>query len=534
MEHLKMKGQIFEREILIELCRRFPGVIVQVAEPWEARSTHKFKETIRQMRKGALIIVQGILHNYSDETFGAPDILCRSDFLNILFQAETISNEESKIGSPTFETPWHYVVIDIKWSTLHLNVDGRTVRNTASTRPFKAQITVYNNALGEMQGYLPPCAYILGKGWVMSYTRDKQKYTERSRDPFNRPGIIDYSGRDSVWLDKTKEIIENYKLIENEGANWRILPKPSNRLLYPNMNNSHDGEYHSLKDKVSLLIGEMTYCYKVTVQNRNTALDNRITSLYDVECNAGTLGIKGPKVRKIVNAIIVTNRDSSEQNIFPLYIQENDHGWQDKEKLAFYLDLETVESVYLGDGNETIFMIGFVWTNPVTGEVNREQFTARTLDNQGEFSIMDQAVKRIREIKIIFDEPNANIYHWGCFEQTHFRRISRKYNYPVDDLHLIDFYQIMVNNLITVKGAWRYGLKVIAKAMHQHGYIQTIWDDDNPCADGMNAMSIAYYSYQDPDFNLNESNDMKAIAEYNMIDCMATYEIIEYLRQNHC
>ena len=88
---------------------------------------------------------------------------------------------------------------------------------------------------------------------------------------------------------------------------------------------------------------------------------------------------------------------------------------------------------------------------------------------------------------------------------------------------------------IVVKGAWKYGIKEIAKAMHKNGMIPNIWD--SKCANGMSAMLDGYQSYK---YSLNynkpimESLGMKDIVEYNKVDCMVMLHIMKYLRDHLC
>ena len=43
---------------------------------------------------------------------------------------------------------YHYRVIDIKCSKLHLNTDSKTIRNNINIKPFKTQIAIYTKATG--------------------------------------------------------------------------------------------------------------------------------------------------------------------------------------------------------------------------------------------------------------------------------------------------------------------------------------------------------------------------------------------------
>ena len=65
------------------------------------------------MKEGVPIIYQGILHNYNNKTFGAPDLMIRNDYLN-KFIGYDLYNDTSP--SKILDVSWHYVIVDIKHS----------------------------------------------------------------------------------------------------------------------------------------------------------------------------------------------------------------------------------------------------------------------------------------------------------------------------------------------------------------------------------------------------------------------------------
>ena len=77
------------------------------------------------MRGGAPIIYQAVLRDAHDMTYGSPDFLIRSDILRSLFP-ESISgtggvgSRQPDLGADS----WHYIVVDTKFTTLHLNAAG--------------------------------------------------------------------------------------------------------------------------------------------------------------------------------------------------------------------------------------------------------------------------------------------------------------------------------------------------------------------------------------------------------------------------
>lgn len=96
---------------------------------------------------------------------------------------------------------------------------------------------------------------------------------------------------------------------------------------------------------------------------------------------------------------------------------------------------------------------------------------------------------------------------------------------------MVDLYQVFLNEPIVVKGALNYSLKSIAKAMFEFKLINTIWDSNSQCANGLNAMLIAHNIYSKTKNVTNEIPMMKEIEKYNEIDCKCLWEIIRYLRK---
>lgn len=82
---------------------------------------------------------------------------------------------------------------------------------------------------------------------------------------------------------------------------------------------------------------------------------------------------------------------------------------------------------------------------------------------------------------------------------------------------------------IGVKGAFDYGLKSIAKAMHAAGLIETRWDDNS--LDGLAAMVGIMRAAQRTEA-LPTSALMQRIAKHNETDCRVVAEILHYLRVN--
>ena len=97
-----------------------------------------------------------------------------------------------------------------------------------------------------------------------------------------------------------------------------------------------------------------------------------------------------------------------------------------------------------------------------------------------------------------------------------------------------DFLKVMKDEPIVVKGAFGFGLKAIAKKLEEHHLTKTTWEDGP--VDGLGAMVGAWYCdriSQETGIDMDQTELMQGIREYNIIDCKAMWDLINYLRANH-
>lgn len=77
------KGISFEDKILNHLKSSYPNDFKQVAFTYEdSKSDEKISETISHVLSGTSIIVQAVLKNDSNKTYGVVDLLVRSDWFS--------------------------------------------------------------------------------------------------------------------------------------------------------------------------------------------------------------------------------------------------------------------------------------------------------------------------------------------------------------------------------------------------------------------------------------------------------------------
>lgn len=535
-EFILTSGIQFENDIIKKIQQKFPNDFIKICEPYEAIYKSKCDDTVKAMIDGIPIIYQGVVHNptsiYEDgdeKTFGAVDLLVRSDFINQFVTHEIMLDNEINIPSPKLKKDFHYRVVDIKWTKLHFNVNRQTLRNNPNVKPFKTQLTIYNEALGYMQGYTPPSAYILGNGWICEKNRRGRRIVTKNNDPFDRFGKIDFTFFDKGYIEKSSDAILWYRELQNQTD---FTHDPPNRdELYPNMNNSYDGRFHHVKEQIASKYSEITQIWNCGVKERETALASGVSNWRDPKFSAQLVGLHAGKKQKIIDAIVEFNRNGTDV-VSPLKItNDTSSAWQGSAHVAFYVDFETIQENLIDQqlNGDYIFMIGIGYID-ATDSFIYNNLTTKDLSLASERNIISDFLETIEKLS---GNKKSILFHWGQHERTTFMRAIERHGNCWTMPNFVDFCKIMTDEPILVRGAYDFGLKTVAKAMYKNKLINTIWTGD--MCDGATAMFLGWKEY----INLKPSDDIlnsqviKKIIDYNKIDCQTMSEIIEYLKNKH-
>jgi len=537
IKYIMNSGIEFEDELFNIISKEHK--IVKVATSYtDSRLDSKFRETIKYMKQGIPIIYQGVLHNKINNTFGLPDLLVRSDYINILMNNEIISKEEASIPSKKLKTKYHYKVIDIKHSTINLRADNIHILNSESIPAYKGQLYIYMSALNNILGIDIKKAFIWGKKYDYC---NKGKKIEICQF-LNKLGVIDYNNIDAEFITFTNNAIEWIKILKLEGHKWKLLPIPSCYELYPNMKNEKDGSYKSIKNKYGTDIYEITNIWNCGVKKRQIAHSNNIYKWNDPLCTAEKLGFNKNKISNIIDKILDINRQNIDI-IRPNSILYDRNNWDnpDPNILEFYLDFETLNSnvgSIIKDGNilyntnQYIFMIGLGYLDN-----NNWKFKTFILDKKTQYSentMFDKFFAYVNYLLRINNKKIAKFYHWSYAEPICYNKFkSRCYPAKVKDNHFIfyDLNNIFISEPITIKGVLDFSLKNVAKALFNYGLILSNWNISSPCANGLSAMILANEIYDKNIKNINENSNMKDIIYYNEIDCKVIMEIHNLIKK---
>ena len=539
-EYVKNRGLEFECAVFLNLEKRFGTGVVKVANIYEGYSTDKASVTLLEMKKGTPIIVNGVLHNYTNNTFGIPDLIIRSDYINKICQEESI--EYSKVNlSSLFSDDWHYVIIDIKFTTLGLYKNDNFIKKTTSIESYKAQVMIYNDALGVIQNYTPNYAFLLGR---------RIKQNSQTFDAFYKLGKVEQQFKDINTYEKTKKAVDWIKTLRLNGDSWNIRDTTITKLL-PNMKNRSDYPWHSVKKEISICNKEITSLWYCGIPERTLAHKQQLTKWDDTRLSSEIFKFQNDK-SKTLDSILKVNRDNL--GILPNKLTEQQYQQNknllSRQKIEFYVDFETANGLHdsfesvtnftqnynleiLGRDANIIYMIGIGFTNPSNNKWKYKVFIVDRLTFNDERQIIEDWIQYIDDVCKKYNFKGwPKLYHWSNAEPSLLNKAIQYHNIQ-NNINWVDLLMIFKTIPITVEGALNFGLKNIAQAMFNANLIKTQWKDSS--IDGLCAMLVAWHSESSCKEGqiqiLSEYELMDEIIEYNEIDCKVMWDILKVIRK---
>jgi predicted RecB family nuclease len=487
------QGNAFEAAALRWLEERFD--MVSVSTGWrDTRDRAAAERTFQAMMEGREIISQAVLWNPQTRTYGAPDLLVRSDVLNRLVPG-TLSEEGTVIAAPALDgAGYHYRVVDIKISTLHLSADGHA--KAGDHGPFLTQLWIYNDALGRLQGFTPPSAYLLGRSTILGGVRSTSaldRLGRVDRDHVLKGGVTlaAHAAQACAWIRR----------VRSEGRNWDVLPEPSVPELTPHPKNDESSSWGGAKGQI---ISE--------------------------------LGLRDPK--PVTSPLVLPTR-----------VHANEGLWRRPVPAEFYVDFETTLDLYDDfaafpekGAAPLIYMTGCGWLedplDPATWQFRC--FVADRLTEEDEARMLDAWIAFMRET---CEErgttlKDARLFHWhwaepSFLETAYNSSVVRHGQHDWASLPWVDLLHALFKaEPILVGGTSGYGLKEIARALHAEGIIDTLWSDG--VGGGMEAMAGAWWADAEAaktGGSMRDFDVMEAIERYNEIDCRVMAEILAWLRR---
>jgi hypothetical protein len=535
------QGNKFEAAVFAHLERH--AQVVRIARDGrEVRQQAGAERTWEAMVAETEIIAQGILWNPETQTYGAADLLVRSDVLARLFPEELSATEAATPARDISGATWHYRVVDVKFTTLDLLVGGH---GGSGHLEYMAQVWLYNEALGRVQGFTPPCAYLLGRGWKQRDERgssalERLEHVDRDHTPRRSAASLGDTARAACdWVRRMRR----------EGAKWEALPAATVPELRPRMRSTEDAPWHQAKQRIAAQTLDLTTLPRVTPKARDKAMAAGVKHWTDPRCSAAMFEINGATYTKQVDAVIAANHSPADGGIvFPLRVTANEPKWRTPAPVEFYVDFETVSdldddfSVFPEKGGQPlIFMIGCghlvdpkdlaSWTFRV--------FTADRLSEDDERRVIEAWLEHMGNVCATRSTmlERARVFHWSPAElvtlATAYNSAAARHGFPPwDSLPWVDLLKDVVKaEPVAVRGAFGFGLKAIAKAMQRAGIIATNWGDGP--TDGLGAMVGAWWCNREATklgSSMLELDLMRSIAAYNEVDCRVMAEVLHFLR----
>lgn len=510
---LMEQGNRFEERIVNHYRQQYPVKTVSTFINEKSVS-----ETISLMKQGCPIIHSAPLYNKAHRTRGIADLLVRSDYINKLTRCPVLDEKSQYIRAPLLNGNYHYLVIEIKFTTLPLRSDGKFILNNDKFPFYKAQTWIYTQAVSKIQGYLSPYAFILGRRWSCRI----KNANYRSFFPTNKLGVVDFKNVDSWCIQKTRDAMKWIREVKQFGGEWTCDP-PSRDELYPNMKSPN--QYYE-KKRLADKNDEITMIWQCGVKQREKCLSQGVNRWSHPDFLSS---LPNTKYSSVISRIVEVN-NQDRVVIMPSKIQSDLYDWRRDEKKEIFVDFETILDVFstcpiFQKRTFQIFMIG-VWyksdnVNESESESNWEytNFVCDRLGVENEKVIMDQFSHFVVSRNI------ERVWFWNTESGIWNKRKGRNMNVMWSDLH-----KLFQSEPITIKGCFGFGLKEVSQVMFEHKLINSMIDSER--STGLQASVKAWETYHRHP-NPAESGIMKDISRYNQFDVKVLHDMLTYLRSNH-
>ncbi len=530
------QGHAFEAAVIAHLERR-EAVRGMNGSPEWMRSAAACEETFAAMERGEAIIHQGLLRNPENRTYGAPDLLIRSDVLRRLFP-DSLTEDEAREGAPGLgRQAWHYRVVDVKFT--NLKFDRRWLAGSKHLA-YMVQTAIYNEALGRIQGYEPPLAYLLGRGW------SKGKNESGSTSSMDRLAAVpgDHVVGDRTVREHAGEAVAWVRRLRLEGESWDPGKRPCPEELLPNPKSTGNQPWHGAVVGLARELEDVTLAWQVGLPGRAQAKTAGIERWTDSRFCGAAVGLKGHRVDVLDRALSI-NRDPRGPSVSPRRIRAAVEEWGEARGVEFFVDFETVSS--LADdfarmpeqnGQPLIFMIGCGHIED--GAWRFSCFVAEGLSVESEATIVEAWLAHMEAVRrrLAPEVERPLVFHWSPAETAVFSGLSsaRTRNPGRQASWLepnwFDFLaRVMRKEPVIVRGPMGFGLKTVARSLRERGLIETAWGDS--VTDGLGAMVAAWWCAEEAarvGCTLAELDLMADVRAYNEVDCRVMMEAIAYLR----
>ena len=497
-------------------------------------------KTIELLSQDVEVIYQGALmtrQSCKDQEifYGSPDLIIKVSCLKKFIKNIDIPSE--------FDD--YYTIVDIKYTSIVLKADNKTIMNIGRMKANQCQVAIYLGLLKSVADYINnknsqnsqntdikvlDSAFILGRSCA------------GSGSAFEQLGSVDiiesnkYLSDAHKWLTYAKNLVKTEK---SKVDSVDVIDICIHNKIRPNMCNKYDAPYSYLKSKIAGLTHEITSLYNISYKTRNILVEHGVEKWSDPRF-LDILNTYAPnKYHKswLLKNMLEANNKHNEDN------EDNEDNKTDiimnKDKLEsfrkkysgtknYFLDFETTSGIWnkklesdllfdtLLDSKKDVFLIGLMNHNE-----DYTPFLLRTgTDNR---EIYKDMYKNITQNNYE-DIKNIKIFHWGNIEKYYIESMFPE----LDTNCLCDLYKEFIDIEIGIRSCLKYGLKSVFNSLLHTDYIAQ--DNKNKISNisisglGASIMADRYYQGSSTDFKT-----MLAIIEYNKLDCLMLVKIFNFL-----
>lgn len=489
-EYIYQQGFEFEEKIINYIHERSKTLkisfkkIMTDARPLKENYKQYITNTEIAINDKIEIIYQGMIASNSNIKYlGFPDLIISKKIFNKIFDNTILINNSNKITDDVNNNDniYEYIIIDIKSSSILMNTDGKTVRNTELMKLYKLQLGVYGYIMNENYNK-KIMTYILPNNVKGISKSKKNPYNITIHNPLNNNKLlvinIDTSNNNITqyynYYENYLRIIQeaNDKMINNE---LYIVPikllydeqiqqlqslhnidevKTCDTLLSLNTTNYDDTIYMPIinskmdeLNEIKLWILKQTRAIRVCrgfmTQDIEKLKENGIISYLQTnkiieKIENGTIKVRDTN---IIKNIIKANSVGEQ----PIYCENKKQKLEQiknifrNKKIIICLDFETIpHSLTHGDNNiydedekgQKVFMIGCMTYkiqinnnklhyNEINDNEIKQQYTLNNITDES-IILFEQLKNNIQKIKIKYNMLDDEICYviWSSFEKT--------------------------------------------------------------------------------------------------------------------
>jgi putative phage-type endonuclease len=536
------KTNQFKSKVMNTIEKKFKNNCKRLPQNYGNYTYDLIRLTTDYMNQGIKIIINGMLQYEDDKIYTVFDLLVRSDYIENVFDKRKFKASVKKqfkadsTYSQKHDEEWFYIAVSIKYKILPFSSNGMTLTNESVMKLYKAQSAFKNKILTKNQVHQSDITFIIGSGWRM--TKNGQKFRNNKYKDWSRPGYVNLTNQDKNYV----EIIDNaliwYRDVEKNGKKWKVEPKPTRTELYPLILSNSPGYWGAAKKKIATNLKEISLLWQVGPSNRKKAHEKNIYTWDDPKLNPQILGFKKNTQRANILQKIIDVNKMKKTKLLPKKIENNLDNWKNPNRVEFYVDFETLNSLY--GGKSIIYLIGLTVVIPnkikkkfhTNNKKRYYDFKAESLTKAEEYRIIEEWLNQMKSVltKYNLKRKDVNCYCWSNAENSFLnsaRKRHGKENSSKWKVNFTDVMELIKSEPVVIKDCLSgFGLKSVSGAMNKHGMINKKYD--TKCSSGEVSMAFAvnYYEHKC-------QKEMDDIVGYNELDCDVIYEILTYLRKNH-